>query len=332
MRRLSILVALAALAAPAAASAAAPHVTGTFAMPHGLVPGGFVEHGTVAGPGNNLWMTTEAAEGSSAKPVLLRVGANGKTGSVKINVAGGMSFTGVDLGPGGQVWFSGTTGAGAHNGVNGVVAGTTAHFTIAPDSTSWDQLAVLGSTAYATDGFDDLLTSTTGQTFGDIRVSNVDPFDIVPFAGGFAVAGDGAIGILSAASLAASPATATLLTATTTPGSRYETVAGGRLWFLEQVGDGEIAGLGDAGPDGSTTIGPIDPAARNITTGPDGMAWVLTNTAAERIGPSGAVTAKVKLPAGQTGILIGGASSKYVWVGTLNRSSGKGSLVRIAVS
>jgi hypothetical protein len=280
-----------------------------------------------------VWLTTATANGSRTKPVLLRVSASGSMASVKIPVAGGMEFSGVGLGPGNRIWFSGTTDASPHRGVNGTVSGTTAHFALASDSGSWGQLAVVGSTAYLTDGFNDLLTSTNGTTFTNLGLENVSPFDIAPFAGGLALAGDGAIGIVNPAGLAAAPTPARLLTTAspTTLSARYETVAGGQLWFLQQEGGGEVVGLGSAGPAGGATIHRMS-GLHNITTGPDGAPWVLTATRAERIGPNGSVTASVKLPAAQTGVLIVGGTSKYVWVATFKRASASAEVVRIATA
>jgi len=321
----------AALAIPAPASAK-PRLSGTFPFPHGLDPGGFVEHGTVAGPGNTVWMTTETGSGSKAKPVLLRVEPSGRETSVKIPVPGGIEFSGVGLGPHNQVWFSGFEGAAARNGVNGTVTGTVAHYTIASDSSDWDQLAVIGGTAYLTTGFNLLRTSTNGTSFGSLILDDVSPFDITVFNGGLALAGDSAIGLLGAASLGPATLSSTLITSPSgvTPSSRFETVAGGKLWFLQDEGEGASGSLGSAGADGVATITPLS-GARNITTGPDGAPWVLTSTAALRIGPTGTVTATVKFPHGLSGILIAGASKKYIWVATLNRSSGASKLVRISV-
>jgi hypothetical protein len=60
--------------------------------------------------------------------------------------------------------------------------------------------------------------------------------------------------------------------------------------------------------------------------------WLFTNTKAIKIDPTGNVAASVNLPARRAGILIGGASSEYVWVATLDRASGRAKLVRITVS
>jgi len=48
--------------------------------------------------------------------------------------------------------------------------------------------------------------------------------------------------------------------------------------------------------------------------------------------PNGSVTASVKLPAGQTGVLIVGGTSKYVWVATFKRASASAEVVRIATA
>jgi hypothetical protein len=331
LRRTAVLSALALLLLPTV-SAAKPRITGSFALPRGLWPGGYVEHGFVAGPGKTVWLTTQTAPGSSKKPVLMRIAPSGHMTAVKIAAPGGIDFTGLGLGPGGKIWFSGTGAAGSHKGVSGTVTGTTAHFAIASDSGSWDQLAVVGSTAYLTTGFDLLLTSTNGTTFSNLVLENVSPFDIVAFNGGLALAGDGAIGLLGSATVGTNNATASLFTSPTgTPiSSRYETAAGGKIWFLQQASGGGVEGIGRAGADGIATIVPM-PAARNIATGPDGAPWVLTGTSALRLGPTGAVTASVKLPHGQTGVLIVGASRQFVWVATLTRSSGAAHVVRISL-
>jgi len=328
---LAMLVAVSAFAA-GVSSAAKPHVSGSFALPHGLAPGGFVEHGFVAGPANTVWMTTSTATGGTRKPALMRIGPTGHMSAVKIGVPGGIDFSGVGVGPGNVIWFSGTEGASPHKGVSGTVAGTTAHFAIASDSSSWDQLAVIGGTAYLTTGFNDLLTSTNGTTFSSLILENLSPFDVVAFNGGLALAGDGALGTLASPTPNAADVSATLFTSPSgaTLSSRYETVAGGKVWFLQQESGGGVQGIGSAGADGVVTVVPLR-AARNITTGPDGAPWVLSSTSALRLGPTGSVTASVKLPHGQTGILIAGASKKYVWVATLKRSSGASHVIRISV-
>jgi streptogramin lyase len=313
-------------------AAAKPRISGNFAFPHGLTPGGFVQHGTVAGPGNNVWVTTESANIAKVKPALLRISQSGHISVVKIAAPGGISFTGLGLGPANTIWFSGTTEAGTRGPVNGTVTGTSAHVTLgAPGTFSWDQLAVIGGTAYLTTGFDILLSSSNGTTFTSTALENVSPFDVVAYNGGLALAGDGAIGFLGATSVGVRAAASTIVTSPAGPASsRYETVAQGKIWFLAQQESGEVSGIGSAGPDGVASVTPLA-GARNITTGPDGSPWVLTSTAAERIGPSGAVTATVRLPHGQSGILIAGASKKYLWVLTLNRSSETSRAIRISV-
>jgi hypothetical protein len=321
------------LLATAGVASAKPRISGSFAFPRGLTPGGFVEHGTVAGPGNNVWVTTETANGAKTKPALLRIGPTGHITSVTVPAPGGISFSGIGLGPGAKIWFSGTTGASPHGAINGTVSGTTAHATVAPSGGfSWDQMAVVGGTAYLTTGFNVLLSSTDGTTFAKSELENVSPFDIVDYNGGLALAGDGAIGLIPAVSGAMPTAASTLLSSTSGGGvsSRYETVAAGKLWFLAQQESGEVIGIGSAGPDGAASIVPLN-TARNITTGPDGSPWVLTSSAADRIGPTGAVSASIHLPHGQVGILIAAATKKYIWVLTLNRSSGASRAIRISV-
>jgi hypothetical protein len=317
---------VAALTLAAATAAKAPKISGTYSMPKGLIPGGFVQHGMVAGPGNTEWVTTETGRGAKTKPVLLRVSASGSITSVKVPASGGISFTGLGLGPHNQVWFSGTAGGG-----NDIVNGTTAHVaTQSGGPGSWDELAVVGDTAYATTGFDVMERTTDNATFANVQTTNVSAWDVVPFAGQLAVAGDGAIGLLAPSALAGTSAAATLLTGPVPLGSREEAVAGGKLWFMQTVAGRNVVGLGVAGPDGAATLHSMS-GLRQLTAGPDNAPWVLTNTKAIKIGPTGNVAASVKLPAGQAGILIGGASSKYVWVATLNRASGRAKLVRISV-
>jgi hypothetical protein len=324
-RRWTVLLAIVvAGAAPATAVAAKPHVTGSFAVPKGLSIGGFASHGLVDGPDGALWMTTGTS--TAKKPVLLRISAAGRVSSVKVPVPGGIDFFGLGVGPDHHIWFSGAAAGGTHRGYRGRVVGHTVQMKEAADSATWSALATLGSLGYAVDGFSGVQTSSDAETFAFGGMSNASAWDVGALNGTLFFIGDDGAG-----SFVPGAPGATLFSSPEPLSGRSMTIAGGAMWFLQGTSNAPNVKLGEASVAGAVSLHPLPAPGVDAVTGPDGNPWVLTQHSLLRIAADGSISAKVKLPAGERGILVSPGPAHAVWVATLTKS-GQSRVIRIAVS